>query len=128
MSELNDLLRRYLEQGDAGAMEEIVRQTRARLLATARRIGNPQDAEDSVQATYHALLRRGDRPMDAPLIAWLLTVVVRIAFRRKAIQQRQPQLAEQLALPSDEPGPPRIAELAERDENLRAEVGRLPAH
>jgi len=65
VSELNDLLRRYLEEGDAGAMEEIVKRTRPRLLATARRIGNPQDAEDSVQATYHALLRRGDRPLAA---------------------------------------------------------------
>ncbi|MHC4939641.1 MAG: sigma-70 family RNA polymerase sigma factor [Planctomycetota bacterium] len=128
MSELNDLLRRYLEQGDAAAMEEIVQRTRPRLLAAARRIGNPQDAEDSVQATYHALLRRGDRPLDAPLIAWLLTVVVRIAFRRKAIEQREGQLAEQLALPSDEPGPRRAAEILERNRNLRAEVGRLPAH
>jgi len=128
VGELNDLLRRFVEQGDARAMEDIVRETRPRLLRAARRIGKPQDAEDSVQAAYHALLRCGDEPMDAPLIAWLLTVVVRIAYRRKAIGKREHQLAVQLALPSDEPGPRRVAELAERSENLRAEVGRLPPH
>ncbi|MHC4954617.1 MAG: sigma-70 family RNA polymerase sigma factor, partial [Planctomycetota bacterium] len=108
-------------------MEEIVRQTRKRLLATARRIGAPQDAEDSVQATYYALLRRGDRPLDAPLIAWLLTVVVRIAYRRKAIVKKQAEVAERLARPSDEAGPLRRAESTERGEILREEVARLPA-
>lgn len=123
---MNDLLRRYRDDGDAAAMEELVRKTRPRLLAAARRIGQPQDAEDSVQATYHALLRRGERPMDAPVLAWLLTVVVRIAYRRKAIQQREPQLADQLALPSDELGPGGRAVVQERAEYLRAEVARLP--
>ena len=56
--DLNELLHSFFEHGDAAAMEEIVRQTRGRLIAAARRIGNPQDAEDSVQATYHALLLR----------------------------------------------------------------------
>jgi len=124
---LNELLTRYFRDGDAAAMEKIVDRTRGRLLAAARRIGSPQDAEDSVQATYHALLRRGDHPLEAPLIAWLMTVVVRIAYRRKALDARQAQLAERLALPSDEAGPLRRAEHTERGELLRAEVARLPA-
>jgi hypothetical protein len=37
VGELNDLLRRYLADGDAAAMEEIVRRTRPRLLHAARR-------------------------------------------------------------------------------------------
>jgi len=37
VGERNDLLRCYLEDGDAAAMEEIVRQTRPRLLPAARR-------------------------------------------------------------------------------------------
>jgi len=124
---LNELLMRYFRDGDAAAMEEIVSRTRGKLLAAARRIGSRQDAEDSVQATYHALLRRGDRPLDSPLIAWLLTVVVRIAYRRKAIDQRQAELARRLALPNAEAGPLRQAEHTEHGELLRAEVARLPA-
>jgi len=124
---LNELLARYLRDGDAAAMEQIVARTRGRLLGAARKIGSPQDAEDSVQATYHALLRRGDRPLDSPLIAWLLTVVVRIAYRRKAIDKRQADLASRLARPNEEAGPLRRAQHTERGELLRAEVARLPA-
>ncbi len=127
MSELNELLERYLRDGNVAAMDEIVAQTRVRLLGTARRIGDPQDAEDTVQATYYALLRRGDKPLEAPLIAWLLTVTVRIAYRRKASRRREVVLVDQLSLPSDEPGPAQTAARLERNARLREEVARLPA-
>ena len=42
------------------AMDALVRHTRPRLLRAARRIGAPQDAEDSVQSAYYSLLRAGD--------------------------------------------------------------------
>ena len=92
--DLNRLLRSYERTGYVGAMEKIVAATRGRLLATARRIGDPQDAEDTVQATYHALLRRRRGPLDGPLIAWLITVTVRIAYRQKAARRRETALNE----------------------------------
>jgi len=124
--ELDELLDRYIRDGNVAAMDEIVARTRDRLLATARRIGDPQDAEDTVQATYYALLRRGAEPLDAPLIAWLLTVAVRIAYRRKAARRREVALAEQLSVASDDPGPSQSAAHAERNRNLREHVARLP--
>ncbi len=56
-SALRTSLNRFLHAGDARAMEEFVATTRPRLLKAARRIGAPQDADDSVQAAYHALLQ-----------------------------------------------------------------------
>ena len=61
----DDLLRRFQAEGDSAAMEALVAATRPRLVAIARRIGAPQDAEDATQAAYHALLRRGELPAGA---------------------------------------------------------------
>ncbi|NUN53411.1 MAG: hypothetical protein HUU06_11580, partial [Planctomycetaceae bacterium] len=60
-------------------MEEVVARTRPRLLAAARRIGRPQDAEDSVQSAYLSLVRKRGEPLEAPVLPWLLTAVIRIA-------------------------------------------------
>ena len=68
---LTDLLRRFFQDGDAAAMENLVRRTRGRLLSIARRIGAAQDAEDSVQAAYHALLRHGAFRGPASVEGWL---------------------------------------------------------
>ena len=124
---LRELLELYIRDGNAAAMEELTERTRPRLLKAARRIGAPQDAEDSVQAAYHSLLRRGDRPLDAPVLAWLLTAVVRIAYRRKALGQREAQLADRLAVPANGNGPSSALQETERGEIVRAEVARLPA-
>jgi RNA polymerase sigma factor (sigma-70 family) len=124
---LEEPLRRYLETGDEAAMEEIVAGTRGRLLAAARRIGSPQDAEDAVQAAYLSLVRRRGTPFEAPVVAWLLTAVVRIAYRRKAVLRREDRIAERLAR---EPGSgaPRAEAVSREDlDRLRREVARLPA-
>ncbi|MDH3590940.1 MAG: sigma-70 family RNA polymerase sigma factor, partial [Planctomycetota bacterium] len=122
---LRPLLERFARAGDADAMEALVGRTRKRLLAVARRIGSPQDAEDSVQAAYHALLRRPEIPA-APILPWLVTTVVRIAYRRKAVAQRQTRVAERLARPRDGVTPPEGASLAERARLVRREVAALP--
>jgi RNA polymerase sigma factor (sigma-70 family) len=119
-------LRRYLETGDEAAMEEIVGGTRPRLLAAARRIGSPQDAEDAVQAAYLSLVRRRGSPFDAPVLAWLLTAVVRIAYRRKALLRRDDRIAHHLAREGDV-GPVEAAFGPEDLDRLRREVARLPA-
>lgn len=106
-------------------MEEFVRRTRPRLVRVARRIGAPQDAEDSVQAAYHALLRRAERPDD--VVGWLVSTVVRIAYRRKAATRREAALAERLARPRDEADAARAAVRGEEDAHVRSAVHRLPA-
>jgi len=124
---LRALIERFVAQHDAAAMESFVAQTRRRLLTVARRIGAPQDAEDTVQAAYHALLARPALP-DAPLLPWLMTTVIRIAYRRKAVEQRQTRLAERLARPqSDSSTQERLAR-SEIAALVRAEVERLPVH
>ncbi len=124
---LDRLLRRYLIDGSEEAMEGIVRRTRPRLLAVARRIGAPQDAEDSVQSAYVSLVRLRGRPLEAPVLAWLVTAVVRIAYRRKALSRREEQLAERLARPRDAGTPDTAAVRAEERTILKQSVARLPA-
>ncbi len=119
------MLRRFARNGDAAAMEEFVGRTRRRLLAAARRIGNPQEAEDCVQAAYHSLLRQDAAMPDAPL-AWLMVAVVRIAYRRKAVSQRERALAARLALERVDVDPARAAETKERARLVRGQVSRLP--
>lgn len=108
-------------------MDAIVRLTRGRLLAVARRIGNPQDAEDAVQAAYHSLLRRCHKPLDAPVLPWLLTTVVRIAYRQRAVAQRQLRVAQRLDGPGAPPAPDSLAARAEESALLRAAIAKLPA-
>jgi len=77
-----------------------------------------------VQAAYHSLLRRGADLGGAPVIGWLVTAVVRIAYRRKATQSRQRELARRLDSPRPEKGPERTAWERDRDVRIRAEVHR----
>ncbi|MCZ6787254.1 MAG: sigma-70 family RNA polymerase sigma factor [Planctomycetota bacterium] len=125
-SSLEDLVRRFVASGDSAAMEAVGR-TRGRLLAVARRIGAPQDAEDSVQGAYHTLLRRAGHALDAPVLPWLLTTVVRIAYRRKALQKRENGIARRLSSPREEAGPAERATRREERTILRRQVARLPA-
>jgi len=122
---LRPLLVRFRAERDAAAMEELVSRTRTKLLRIARRIGEPQDAEDSVQAAYHALLGRPELP-DAPTLPWLITTVIRIAYRRKAIAAKQASLADRLARPRPLPSPSVHAAEAETAARIRAAVDRLP--
>ena len=83
--------------GRDAAVAEIVAMTRPRLLAAANRIGAVQDSEDAVQEAYLSLLRRLERPGDFRILPWLLTAVVRISYRQKAVAQRQFLVAKRLA-------------------------------
>ncbi len=107
-------------------MEAIVGRTRGRLLAIARKIGARQDAEDTVQGAYHALLRHGAFREPVTVEAWLTTAVVRMAYRRKALAQRELQLAERLG--RDRAVDPHAA-AADRETIalVRHAVARLPA-
>jgi RNA polymerase sigma-70 factor (ECF subfamily) len=110
-------------------MGRVVAETRPRLLAAARRIGAPQDAEDAVQAAYLSLVRHRGAPLDAPVMPWLLTAVVRGAYRRKAVLRRELALAERLARPRPGAVDDAAARAVSAEEvaRLRALVSRLPA-
>jgi RNA polymerase sigma factor (sigma-70 family) len=120
---LQGLLLDFRRDRSAAAMEEIVRATRPRLLAVARRIGSRDDAEDSVQAAYHALLARPEAGTVA-VLPWLMAAVVRIAYRRKALARREIRIAERLARPAS---PVEEASRREIAALVRREVARLPA-
>jgi RNA polymerase sigma factor (sigma-70 family) len=122
---LAEPLRRYLLTGDEGSLELVVRETRPRLLAAARRIGAPQDAEDAVQSAYLSLVRKRGGPLEAPVFPWLLTATVRLAYRHKAAERRQLDLARALSRPVE--AAPAAAGLdADEASLLRREVQRLP--
>jgi RNA polymerase sigma factor (sigma-70 family) len=79
-----------------------------------------------VQAAYHALLVRSQLP-DTALLPWLMTTVIRIAYRRKAMARRDSRVAEQLARPRPEGTPVERVARAEEEALLRREICRLPA-
>lgn len=122
---LEELLERYVARDDEAAMAELVRQTRGTLLSVARRISN-EDAEDAVQTAYLSLAKRGGSG-GAPVLAWLLTAVARIAYRAKATRAREHAIAERLAPSAAPPDPPDAAIGKEEAELLRRELWKLPA-
>jgi len=126
VAELDDLIARYLSSGDEEAADEVVRRTRPKLLAAARRIGSPQDAEDAVHTAYLSLLHKRGGALDAPVMPWLVTAVVRIAYRRKAKERKHAELVRRLARAGASPGPAAAAARNEELAKLRAGVDRLP--
>jgi RNA polymerase sigma factor (sigma-70 family) len=124
---LEEPVRRFLLTGDEEALDHVVRETRLRLLAAASRIGAPQDAEDSVQTAYLSLVRKRGEALGAPVFPWLLTAVIRTAYRRKAQARREEDLARRLARPLSGPSPFTIAAGREIGERIGRAVERLPA-
>ncbi|MDH3591429.1 MAG: sigma-70 family RNA polymerase sigma factor, partial [Planctomycetota bacterium] len=124
MESLEALLDRYLAERDERAIETLVARTKPRLLTTARRIAGATDAEDCVQTAYLSLMHRR-REHDAPVLPWLITAVVRIAYSHKAQQRKQRALAERLR---QVPEPDALEGVVRRDEaeRLRAHVAQLP--
>jgi RNA polymerase sigma-70 factor (ECF subfamily) len=123
---LEELFDRYLRERDERAMEEVVRRTRPRLFAIARRIAGPDEADDCAQTAYLSLIHKRPGEMDAPLLPWLVTAVVRIAYGRRAKRRKHARLADQLARIPEPNGPLRAAMDAEEAWLLRGLVDRLP--
>jgi len=123
---LEHLVARYLGEGDEEAAEEVVRRTRPKLLAVARRIGSPQDAEDAVHTAYLSLVHKRGGALDAPVLPWLVTAVVRIAYRHKAREQRRAELSRRLAKAVSTASPAAAAAQREEIRRIRGSVDRLP--
>ena len=124
---LETLFDSYLRLRDEAAVRELVARTRPRMLAIARRIGRPQDAEDTVQTAYLSLMHKRAGEFDAPVLAWLVTATVRIAYGAKAKARRLATLAERLSHPPPAPASDERAAAAEEARELRRRVDALPA-
>jgi RNA polymerase sigma factor (sigma-70 family) len=123
---LEHLVARYLGDGDEEAADEVVRRTRPKLLAVARRIGSPQDAEDAVHTAYLSLVHKRGGALDAPVLPWLVTAVVRTAYRHKAREQRRAELSRRLAQAVSTASPAAAAARREEIRRIRGSVDRLP--
>jgi len=86
-----DLIRRRFAAGDEQALEECQRRYGPLLLANARRIVGPNDAEDVVQTVMIEAWRKRHRyDPGRPLEAWLLTILRRRAI--DLVRKRKPVL------------------------------------
>jgi len=126
VEDLDSLVGRYLVSGDEAAIDEAVRAVRPRLVAVARRIVRAEEADDCAQTAFLSLLRKRGEGLDAPAWPWLVTAVVRIAYRRKAQERRQEEIARRLALPRWGQDPAREAVDAEERRLLREGIAALP--
>ncbi|HZV07764.1 MAG TPA: sigma-70 family RNA polymerase sigma factor [Gemmataceae bacterium] len=123
-----DLLRRFTQERDASAFEELLERHAALVWGVCRRILlSEADCEDVFQATFLALVRRGGAINARPSLgAWLHTVALRAA--RKALlrsRRQQPQ-----AILPDRAAPRDVADEAVSRELVRLvdeEIERLPA-
>lgn len=95
-------LSRRLEQaaldGDAGAAEELFGRYRGKLIAYARRVGCPNDAEDFVQIAFVALLSTAALTLHFNVRAYLFTVVRNRIIKQIARDAREPGLDESATL------------------------------
>ncbi|MEZ6128553.1 MAG: sigma-70 family RNA polymerase sigma factor [Planctomycetaceae bacterium] len=124
-----DLLRRFVQDADGRAFEEIVRRHQGLVIGVCRRVlGNSSDIDDAFQATFLALARRPRQVRNAASISsWLYTVAWRTSWR--LIRQRRKHSVEPLTeqIEHQEPGP--LEEIASAQDCLvlDEELNALPA-
>jgi len=123
-----ELLRRFAQQRDAAAFEELLERYAPLVWGICRRVARTEaDSEDAFQATFLALVRQANR-LDGrqPLGGWLHTVAVRIA-RKTAVRARKQSVRESLPEPTttgdiaDEVGSRELFRMVDE------EIERLPA-
>jgi RNA polymerase sigma-70 factor (ECF subfamily) len=120
------LFRRYREKGDGRALAAVFDACAKPLLELAcHLVRDPSEAEDLVQATFLAAIRRAERYDEgAPLQAWLYGILWREAARarRSAARRVDPaRLAERTA-----PDPAELAAASEVPAAVGAALAKLP--
>lgn len=101
------LLRRFLQDADEAAFEEIVKRYQKLVMSICGRIlGSGQDAEDAFQATFICLARRPRSIRHSKaLSSWLYTVAYRTSWR--LVRRRKKTVMENLEKePMSEPADP----------------------
>jgi DNA-directed RNA polymerase specialized sigma24 family protein len=88
-----ELLRRFAQQRDAAAFEELLERHAALVWGVCHRIlPNEADCEDAFQATFLALVRRAEAVEAKPSLgAWLHTVAVHVSQKSRTRVLRQCQ-------------------------------------
>lgn len=122
-----DLLARFVKKRDKDAFELLVRRHGEAVLAECYRVlRNPQDAEDSLQATLlvFAQKARSIRKGEA-LGGWLLTTAFRIALEAKKRAVHQQHLTDNTVAPETDRPDFRV-EKDDVREVINDEVSRLP--
>lgn len=99
-----ELLRRYLEAGDAAAFEVLVWRHGAMVHQVCRRVLRCEyDAEDAFQAAFVLLARKGGTVIRGESVgAWLYRVAARVAFRareRRNVREQSLELSWDSAAP-----------------------------
>jgi RNA polymerase sigma factor (sigma-70 family) len=123
------LVNRFIANKDNGAFSALVNRHGALVLQVCRRIlGDGDDAEDALQATFLVLARKARSARSCESLAsWLHGVARRVSLKARAIRARRLRLdmAARLAPTS---GPDPLEELSCREllETIDEEVQRLP--
>ena len=111
------LLSRFISARDERAFAALVDRHAPLVLHVCRRVlGDIQDAEDAVQATFLILARKAAsvRPRDM-LPAWLHVVARRVAIRARSAKTRQFRATGHLVVPVVDPRPDPLADLSARE-------------
>lgn len=123
-------LARRAANGDQAAFAEIVRLHQQAIYNVAyRMLGNTHDAEDVTQDAFIRAYQFFDRfDLDRPLAPWLKRIAVNVCLNRLKAQKPASSLDDDLPPPKDpHPGPEAQTATRQRQEQIRAEIVRLPA-
>lgn len=90
-----------LQDGDAAAFEQLVRDNTGRMLSVARRyLRNEDDAQDAVQEAFLSAFKAIDRfEGEAQLSTWLHRIVVNACLMRLRSRRRKPEESIEDQLP-----------------------------
>jgi len=120
-----DLLHRFCDQRDESAFAELVRRHGPMVLATCRRqLGDPQDAEDALQAVFLVLARKAAATgWRASIGGWLFVVAQRVARKARLNKELRQRRERETSVMRPEQVPPEDGDLRAL---LDAELERLP--
>ncbi len=122
-----ELLRRFAQQRDPCAFEELLRRHGAMVLRVCRSaLRQEQDAEDAFQATFLVLARKAASiEKQGSVASWLHGVARRVALRARTASARRDRHEKR---PAPSPAADPLADLTVREAErlLHEEVARLP--
>jgi RNA polymerase sigma factor (sigma-70 family) len=123
-----ELLQRFVRQGDESAFGELVKKHGSLVLAVCRGVlGHHQDAEDAFQATFLVLARKASSiRKPGSLASWLYGVAYRLALKARARDVKQSTRLPAAAPQVNEATPLDDLTWRELREVLHEELDKLP--